>query len=232
MIVSTRGLGLATRRGWVFRDLSFDLGAGSVGALLGPTGSGKTALLLALAGRMRPTAGSATVAGLDLGRDLRRVRRVTGMGLIAGINDLDDQLTAFDHVREQLLLRWGRPSDAAGLLERTGAAEYARARVEDLDVEQRVRVGLAMALVGSPRLIVADEFDHDLDPDQQIRIATLLRDLADERTAVLTACIDPRAAAGADVIVELGRHGEPAARRGAGPASSIEEVHHAIGAAR
>lgn len=201
-VITVRGLGLRTRRGWVYSDFDMTARQG-VTALLGSTGSGKTALLLSLAGRMRFTEGSASVAGHDLRRDRSSVSRSVGLGLIAGVNDLDDALTAGAHVREALLIRGSRRHTCESVLERVGLRGVAGTAVRDLDVEQREMLGIALGLIGEPDVLVVDDIDHDLDIGQQQRLMALLKEIAGQGVTVVAACINEHTASLADAVVRL-----------------------------
>lgn len=202
--VVARGLGLRTRRGWVYRDVDLSADAGDVTAVLGPTGSGKTALLLTLSGRMRPTHGSVRVDGLEAATHMPAVRRRAGLGQVPGVNDLDDSLTAGQHAREAILFRGAAGDTPRSVLSRVGLDEHERTPVRDLDVEQRERLGIAMGLVGSPAVLLVDDIDHDLDILQQERLMELLRGVAADGVAVVAAAINRRTAELADRIVLLG----------------------------
>ncbi|MFE5210719.1 ATP-binding cassette domain-containing protein, partial [Streptomyces sp. NPDC056600] len=102
--VAARGLGVRGPRGWAFRGVTFEAGPGTLVAVTGPTGSGRTALLLALTGRMRTAEGTARVAGLELPRRTARVRRVSGVAHMPGVTDLDPALTVAEHLRERALV--------------------------------------------------------------------------------------------------------------------------------
>lgn len=211
-VISAHSLGVATRRGWVFRDLTFSAFAGSVVALLGPTGSGKTAALLSLAGRMRPTAGGARVCGHDVKRRPGSVRSLVALGVMPAVHELDDELTVREHLAEQLVAcPCATPLGGGLVLCRVRLAGLEGRRAGELDVEQRARLGVALALMGDPRVVVVDDLDHDLDPGQQSRLWTLLRDVAEDGRVVLVGCIDPRAAAQADLVVRLSHDNEEAA---------------------
>jgi ABC-type multidrug transport system ATPase subunit len=195
------GLELSTRRGPVFGPVTFEAAPGSVTAVLGASGTGKTALLLTLGGRMRPSSGSARVFGFDVARDSPRVRRIAGLGLIAGVNELDEALTAEQHVTEQrLILGRSRRTDR-DVLARTGLADTRSLKVRDLSSEQRVRLGIALALVGDPRLVVADDLDRDLTAEQVESVGRLLRDIASDGVTVLTSCLDGDSARVADALL-------------------------------
>lgn len=202
----------STRGQRVFAPVSFEAAEGSIVALLGRPGSGKTALMLALAGRMRGWNGAATVCGHDAARDARRVRGIVGLGLMHDVNDLAETLTAAQHVAEQRLFVPRRErSRRTDVLARVGIADVAASRVRDLDAEERVRLGIALALVRDIRVLVVDDLDRELDSAERVRIYELLRELAAEGLTVVVACLDRETAAAADMVVELRPLGEECA---------------------
>lgn len=216
--VRVERLGLQTRRGWVYRNMSFSAQPGCVTTVLGPTGSGKTAVLLTLAGRMRPSTGSGTVNGLDLVRDAARIRSAVGLGLIPGVNDLDDSLTAGQHVAEAMLFRPACGDTVRSVLARVGLEHAAATCVRNLDVEQQERLGVGIGLIGCPKVLVVDDIDHDLNVEQQERFMTLLRTVAKSGVTVIAACIDERTAALGDAVVSLVPAGT----------DTLQEASHAI----
>ncbi|GHI24320.1 hypothetical protein Shyd_56910 [Streptomyces hydrogenans] len=126
------GLGLKGPRGWAFREVSFRAGAGSLVALEGPSGSGRTCLLLALTGRMRTHGGHAEVGGLPLPRRMAAVRRIAALGQVPGVSELDPSLTVAEHLRERALLQRRFDGSVRALLRRPGTrAAEARARIDE-----------------------------------------------------------------------------------------------------
>jgi ABC-type multidrug transport system ATPase subunit len=198
-----RDLELHTNRGPVYPPTSFDVDPGTVTALLGPARSGRTALLLTIAGRMRPTGGSATACGHDVVREAHRVRASVGMSVVAGVNDLDDPLTPAQHLAEISLLRGARRIDRAALLGRVSLTGLENRPVGRLDTEQCMRLGIALALAGEPPMIVIDDLDHDLELSQQTSVVATLREIANAGTTVVFTCVDPRTARLADAVVTL-----------------------------
>ena len=199
--VAARSLELHTRQGRVFGPVALEAGAGSITAVLGASGSGKTALLLALTGRMRPSHGSARICGLDVTRDAAKVRRITGLGLISGVNDLEPGLTVEQHVAEQRLIVGRSRRTSRDVLALVGLSGAGAIRARDLSAEQRVRLGLALALVGEPRVVVVDDLDRDLTAEQAASVGRTLRALADDGLTVLVACLDENSASFADAAM-------------------------------
>jgi ABC-2 type transport system ATP-binding protein len=188
----------------IYPAMTFQAPAGSLVALLGASGTGKTSLLLTLAGRMRGWHGTATVCGVDVARHSPRVRGLVGLGLMAGVNDLAEALTVSQHVTEQhVFVPRSKRSDRTDVLARVGLDGAANMQVKRLDAEQRVRLGLALAIVRDVRVLMVDDLDRDLNHEERSRILSLLRDLADDGLTVLASCVDDATAACADLIVPV-----------------------------
>ncbi|WP_219601624.1 ABC transporter ATP-binding protein [Nonomuraea indica] len=173
----------------VFADVTFTAGPGTLTVVAGPSGSGRTSLLLTLAGRMRPAGGTLSVHGHTRPR---AIRRVAALALVDGVTDLNRSLTVGEHLRER---RRGAYADA---LERAGLDTGEATLVRELDREDQVRLGVALALLDDPAVIVADNVDQGLPPDRQRALWTLLGGLG--RTVVASCVLPP---ARYDHIVEL-----------------------------
>lgn len=212
LAVTADDFGLRGPRGWAFRGVSADAEPGSLIAVEGPSGSGRTCLLLALTGRMRPTEGTAAVGGLELPGRMAAVRRRSALAHVGGVTDLDPALTVGEHLREQALMRRRFGGSFAEVLtrsrggrareekERVGTALTAagldparlpkgpRTAVRDLERVEALRLSLALALLGRPRLIGMDDTDLKLSPAEREEIWTLLRSLTETGTTVLAVC--------------------------------------------
>jgi ABC-2 type transport system ATP-binding protein len=152
-----------------------DIGEGEIFGFLGPNGAGKTTTIRLLLGFLRPTAGRATICGLDCWRQSPRIKRDVGY--------LPGDLRLYPWITGRMALKIiGR---VRGVDLRTDGAELAeRFRLEmDLPVRKmsrgmRQKLGLIMALVHKPRLLILDEPTSGLDPLMQIELADCLRQLA------------------------------------------------------
>jgi len=188
----------------VYPAVTFEAPAGSVVAVLGASGTGKTSLLLTLAGRMRGWSGTLSVFGLDAATQGARVRGLVGLGLMGGVNDLAEALTAAQHVAEQrVFVPRAKRSRHADVLARVGLEAAAGLPVKQLDAEQRMRLGIALALVRDVRAIVVDDLDRDLNREERGRVLALLRALSSDGLTVVFACVDDDAAGNADLVVEI-----------------------------
>jgi ABC-type multidrug transport system ATPase subunit len=203
--VAVAGLSLRGPRGGVYQGVSFRARPGELVAVVGPSGSGRTSLLLSVSGRMRPTAGEASVAGLPLPRRAAAVRKMVALGGVAGVNDLDGGLTVEEHLTERLLLRsHGRRAhrrvsaaiDAAGL-----PAADLPVRADSLSALQTFRTSLAAALIGNPRVLAVDDVGDRLSAAEREQAWATLRGLADAGLTVLAATRETPPQA--DVVVPL-----------------------------
>ncbi|MGB2571287.1 ATP-binding cassette domain-containing protein [Micromonospora citrea] len=196
-IVEAHGLGLRTRRGWVFRDVDLTAEAGELHAVTGPPGSGRTSLLLALAGRFPHNAGTLRTHG------------PAALGQVAGVHEPDPALTVAEHIQERLLLlgpvprRRRRLVPVAAVRARRAYRRDALAtalsgagftgdvplekdvRGRDLTPVQRQVLGLVLATLSGPGLIVADDVDANSDAPERAWLWAALARLADQGYAVV-----------------------------------------------
>ena len=150
--ISACGLGLKTFAGFAYRDVDVDVHKGELVAVRGRNGSGKTALLLTLAGRMKPTAGTLTVGGFELPRQRSKVERHVGLALFSGLNDLQESLTVLYVLGAEFELYGRKPrrESVTGYLRAWELEDVANVRVKDLTSEKLVQLGIALAFVGEP----------------------------------------------------------------------------------
>jgi ABC-2 type transport system ATP-binding protein len=231
--ITARDLSLRTRAGWVYRDIDLDVPAGTLAVITGPARSGKTALLLTLAGRMAPGNGALTVAGADARRRPSAARRLAGLGEFRGVNDLDETLSVADQVLAELALhgRHWRGAHIAPLLERLGLNVDPRATVRSLTAADRLLLGAALGLIGDPPLLVLDELDESTTPAETEAVLAALRRLTSAGYTVVAGTLDPCLAAAADVSLGLDAALTPATPDALwfAPATDLEEVEaHAL----
>jgi daunorubicin resistance ABC transporter ATP-binding subunit len=160
---------------------------GTVGALLGPNGSGKTTMVRMLVTLLRPDGGTARVAGYDLVGEADRVRGV--ISLTGQFAALDKNLTASENIRLMAALR-GHRRDAAQtltsqLIDRLDIGEFRDQLAKNLSGGQRRRVDLAASLIDRPRLLVLDEPTTGLDPRSRQLVWSTIRELVGEGVTLL-----------------------------------------------
>ena len=205
------GLGIRGPRGWAVRGISVDAEPGALIAVEGPSGSGRTCLLLALTGRMKVSEGSAAVGDVRLPKQMAAVRGISALAHVPGVTDLDPALTVAEHLRERALLQRRFGASLRGLLRPRGerAAEAGRrveaaleaagldlealpkgprTAVRDLERLEALRLSVALALVGGPRLLGIDDTDLKLSDGERAEVWALLKSLADAGTTVVAVC--------------------------------------------
>ncbi|SEJ10618.1 ABC transporter ATP-binding protein [Demequina mangrovi] len=185
--VSARGVARAFGSVQAVADATLEVQPGTVTALIGPNGCGKTTLMLMLAGLLRPDAGEIRVAGADPRHDAAAVRDAIGW--------MPDQLGSWDNLtclqtltlvgRAFRLSRHEARERGAGLLEMVHLSEFADRPTRVLSRGQKQRLSIARALMNDPTVLLMDEPANGLDPRSRIELRTLVRELAAEGKAVL-----------------------------------------------
>ncbi|HEX6710370.1 MAG TPA: ABC transporter ATP-binding protein [Rubrobacter sp.] len=171
------------------RGVDFRVSGRECFGFLGPNGAGKTTTMKMIYGAVIPTGGELTVAGLDVYRHEREIKR--RIGVVPQENNLDDELK----VRENLLI-YGRYYDLPRkvvmqrtdeLLDFVQLSEKAEATVEQLSGGMKRRLLIARALINDPEIVVLDEPTTGLDPQARLLVWDRLRRLTDEgKTLILT----------------------------------------------
>jgi ABC-2 type transport system ATP-binding protein len=162
--------------------IDLDVEPGEIYGFLGPNGAGKSTTVLMLTTLLPPSAGTARVAGHDVGREGARVRAVIGAALQEAA--LDPLMTAREHVRLQAALHGLRRAERAArereLLERVGLQEAADRKVGGYSGGMKRRLDLALALVNRPRVLFLDEPTTGLDVQSRSALWAEVRRLAHE----------------------------------------------------
>jgi len=179
--------------------VSLTVEQGEFTAVMGPSGSGKSTLLNLIAGLDRPTTGTITVAGSDLGRmgetDLARFRR-DHIGFVFQFFHLLPNLTALENVLIPAQLKSTTSAEASGrgLLDQLGIAEVANRYPAKLSGGQQQRVAIARALINKPSLLLADEPTGALDTRSGDQVMELLMQLHRSGQTILLVTHDAKLA--------------------------------------
>lgn len=169
----------------VLRGVDFEVARGSIFALLGSNGAGKTTVVRILATLLRADAGSVAVNGFDVAAQAARVRE--SISLTGQFAAVDEILTGRENLVLIARLRHlpdpGAIADA--LLERFALTEAAGRKVATYSGGMRRRLDIAMSLIGDPPIVFLDEPTTGLDPQARIEVWVAIRELAAGGTTVL-----------------------------------------------
>ena len=193
------------------RGVSLIVPAGKVVTVAGPSGSGKSTLLACLAGLDEPDGGSVYIRETRISHRPEHERsalRARHIGTLFQSANLLEHLTVRRNLElvQRIARARDRPShrrsvdallDAVGLTRRSGA------RPSELSGGEAVRAGLAVALANNPAVLVADEPTGELDGTTEAEVLRLIRDQADQGTAVVLASHSAAVAAMADEVIQL-----------------------------
>jgi putative ABC transport system ATP-binding protein len=191
------------------RGVSLDVSSGELVAVMGPSGSGKSTLMHLLAALDKPTRGTITIAGQDVGSlsdaDVTKLRR-RNIGFVFQFFNLLPMLTAEENIVLPLSIAGEKPDRGFldGLLDRVGLSDRSHHRPSELSGGQQQRVAIARALVSRPTVVFADEPTGNLDSKTGGEILELLRSSAEDlgQTMVMVTH-DAQAATIADRVLFL-----------------------------
>ena len=177
--------GLSKRYGQVeaLRSVDLEVEDGELVGLLGPNGAGKSTLVKIAAGLVRPTRGTAAVAGQPAGSRAARA----SLGYLAELFRFPGWYTADEvlELHQRLSGSTGGASERGRLLELVALSDAAQRRVEGMSKGMQQRLGIAQALVGEPRLLLLDEPTSALDPVGRRTVRLLLEEVRQRGVSVL-----------------------------------------------
>jgi len=206
-VLVASGLGLLTKNGWVFQDINLTLRAATVAAIVGPAGTGRSCLLLALTGRMAANTGTLIVAGHSIRDKPGAIRAVTAVARIGSLTEPERGLTVSQAVTQQCLLEdvntlIGR----ARFIEASAALRIAftpSALVASLVGEQATLFAVALACVRVSAVIVLDDLDRGVSAAAQQVLLDSLIALAKTGPTIVVTTTDRIPVMEADVVLDL-----------------------------
>jgi ABC-2 type transport system ATP-binding protein len=183
--IRAQGLEKSFKEVEALRGVDFDVARGSIFALLGANGAGKTTVVNILATLRKADAGSASVNGFDVATEAASVRE--SISLTGQFAAVDEILTGRENLVLVARLRNVEDPGAVvdGLLERFELTDAATRRVSTYSGGMRRRLDVAMSLIGDPSVIFLDEPTTGLDPQGRIEVWESVKELAEQGTTVL-----------------------------------------------
>jgi ABC-2 type transport system ATP-binding protein len=182
--IQVSGLQKSYKQLHVLKGVDFEVEKGSIFALLGSNGAGKTTVVKILTTLLKPDSGTATVNGFDVVSKPDNVRQ--SISLTGQFAAVDEILTGRENLIMIAKLRYlNNPRQVADdLLRRFGLTDAADRRVSTYSGGMRRRLDIALSLVGNPQIIFLDEPTTGLDPEARIEVWKIVKELADGGTTV------------------------------------------------
>jgi ABC-2 type transport system ATP-binding protein len=191
------------------REISFSVDKGEIVGFLGPNGAGKSTTLRVLAGFLGATSGHVRIAGHDIAEAPLAARRA--LGYMPESAPLYPEMRVSEYLQFRARLkevpRAKQRSAIDGAMARAGVTHMAGTVIGHLSKGYRQRVALADALLSDPALLILDEPTAGLDPNQIREVRALIKDLAGERTVLLSTHIlsEVEATCERAIVIDRGR---------------------------
>ncbi len=174
-------------------DISFQVGKGEIVGFLGPNGAGKTTTMRVLTCFLPATEGTARIAGYDIFDNPLEVKR--RIGYLPELPPLYRDMRVRTYLEFIAKIKGVAPKEARQRIDeivvQCGLVDRTEQLIGHLSKGYRQRVGLAQAILHDPEVIIMDEPTSGLDPNQIIEVRQLIRELAQERTVILSTHILP-----------------------------------------
>ncbi|MFC0335300.1 ABC transporter ATP-binding protein [Paenibacillus sepulcri] len=183
--IQVKGLQKSYKQLQVLKGVDFEVEKGSIFALLGSNGAGKTTVVKILTTLLKPDSGTAAVNGFDVASNPDNVRQAISLtGQFAAV---DEMLTGRENLIMIAKLRYLKnPRQVADdLLHRFGLTDAADRRASTYSGGMRRRLDIALSLVGKPSIIFLDEPTTGLDPEARIEVWKIVKELSGGGTTVL-----------------------------------------------
>jgi len=179
--IEIRDLSVRIDENPILTGISASLLSGRIIGLLGPSGAGKTTIIRAILGLQRFSKGSVTVLGMPAGS--KRLHSV--VGYVTQDPSVYSDLTVTENLSYFAALLGAEKSQVKAVIAEVDLTEFADAIVAHLSGGERARVSLAVALLGSPKVLLLDEPTVGLDPVLRQKLWSTFRDLADKGITLL-----------------------------------------------
>jgi ABC-2 type transport system ATP-binding protein len=176
-VLETHGLSKSYGSRQAVKSLDLSVGQGEIFGFLGPNGAGKTTTIRMALGLIRPTEGTVEVLGQDVRRHRRQV--LPRVGALVEAPALYLYMSGRDNLKAVADVLGGVPASRIdAVLETVGLADRQRDRVKSYSLGMKQRLGLGIALLNDPDLLILDEPANGLDPAGVVEMRDLLRNLA------------------------------------------------------
>lgn len=173
---------------WAVRDINIEIQNKGIYGLLGSNGAGKSTLMNIMCGVLKQTKGNVYISGINTKE--HPVEAKEYIGFLPQKPPLYSDLTVEEYLRYAAFLRrmpsQKIPGALDSVLERCGLTHFRKRLIKNLSGGYQQRVGIAQAIIHEPALVVFDEPTNGLDPNQILEVRGLIREIASERTVILS----------------------------------------------
>ncbi|MBJ8027850.1 ABC transporter ATP-binding protein [Bacillus cereus group sp. N21] len=178
-ILKTTGLTKRYRNDYVVHNVDLKIPKGEIYGFLGPNGAGKTTSIRMLLGLIKPTQGKVVIFQQDLAKE--RLSILSKIGALVENPSYYAHLNAIENLEVYRILRNAPKEKIEEVLQIVGLQHAAKQKVKEYSLGMKQRLGIAIALLGDPQLLILDEPTNGLDPEGIHEIRTLIKQLAKER---------------------------------------------------
>lgn len=173
---------------WAVRDISFEIPVRGIYGLLGSNGAGKSTTMNIISGVIKQTEGNVFIRGIDARKNPVDAKR--HIGFLPQKPPLYGDLTVEEYLLHCARLRWVPEHElkvaVEEVLSRCGITHFRKRLIKNLSGGYQQRVGIAQAIVHKPDLVVFDEPTNGLDPNQIMEVRHLIKEIAADRTVILS----------------------------------------------
>jgi len=194
---------------WAVKDVNLEIAERGIFGLLGSNGAGKSTIMNIICGVLKQSAGDVFIKGIDMRKDPIEAKK--HIGFLPQKPPLHLDLTVEEYLVYSANLRMIPDKEVNvavdNVLASCGIAHFRQRLIKNLSGGYQQRVGIAQAIIHNPDIVVLDEPTNGLDPNQIVEIRSLIREIAKERTVVLSTHILSEVQAVCDNIrmIESGR---------------------------
>ncbi|WP_303179968.1 ABC transporter ATP-binding protein [uncultured Butyricimonas sp.] len=187
---------------WAIRDINFEITKNGIYGLLGSNGAGKSTTMNIMCGILKQTEGRVLIKGIDIGKNPVEAKR--HIGFLPQKPPLHSDLNVAEYLEYCAELRHIPPRDMPKaiqeVMEKCGIAHFKKRLIRNLSGGYQQRLGIAQAIIHNPDFVVLDEPTNGLDPNQILEVRHLIKEIAEERTVILSTHILSEVQATCDYI--------------------------------
>ena len=173
---------------WAVKDISFEIPQRGIYGLLGSNGAGKSTMMNIICGVIKPTKGMVFIDGINAGED--PIAAKERIGFLPQKPPLYDDLTVEEYLTHTAEIRRVPdervPASVDEVLEICSIAHFRKRLIKNLSGGYQQRVGIAQAIIHKPEIVIFDEPTNGLDPTQIVEIRQLIKNIAQDRTVILS----------------------------------------------